>query len=141
MAAPAEIPDAYADLVTEPIVATLGTINDSGSIQLTGIWTERDGSSIWVNTNVTRVKYKNMKARPDVTLIWYDPKNPYRFVSITGKAVEFVDESDTERGQWVTSQIDGLAERYIGQTPYPFREPGEVRASIRIEPTRVLGNG
>ena len=141
MAASAEIPAGYEDLVNDPIVATLGTINDSGSIQLTGIWTERDGTSFWVNTNVERVKYKNMKARPDVTLIWYDPKNPYRFLSVTGKAVEFIDESDAERGQWVTDQIDGLAERYIATTPYPYRQPGEVRAAVRIEPYRVLANG
>jgi PPOX class probable F420-dependent enzyme len=141
VAASAEIPDAYADLVNEPVVATLGTINDSGSIQLSGVWTERDGSSIWVNTTMGRVKYKNMKARPEVSLIWYDPKKPFRYLSIAGRVVEIVDEGDAERGQWVTDQIDGLAERFVGQRPYPFREPGEVRAALRIEPYRVRANG
>jgi PPOX class probable F420-dependent enzyme len=141
MAASTEIPDAYADLVNEPVVATLGTMNDSGSIHLTGVWTQRDGSSFWVNSAKGQVKDRNMRARPDVSLIWYDPRNPYRFVSVTGRVAEVVDEDDPERGSWVTDQIDGLAERYLGQRPYPFRQDGDVRSAFRIETTRVVVNG
>jgi PPOX class probable F420-dependent enzyme len=141
MASAAEIPDAYSDLLDEPVVATLGTINNSGSIQLGGIWTERDGSSIWINSARGQVKYNNMRARPDVSLIWYDPKNAYRFVSVAGRVVEIIDEDDPERGAWVTEQIDRLSLRYTGQAPYPSRKPGEVRAAVRIEPYRVLASG
>src|SRR6478736_5194163 len=105
---PAEIPDAYADLVSETVVATIGTVNSSGSVHLTGVWTERDGTDFWVNTTTDSVKYKNMRARPDVTLIWYDPTNPYRYVSLRGRAVEFLD------GPEARDQFDRLTERYTG---------------------------
>jgi PPOX class probable F420-dependent enzyme len=141
MAATSTIPDSYFDLVDEPVVATLGTMNASGTIQLTGVWTERDGTSFWVNIVKGHVKDKNMRVRPDVSLIWYDPENPYRFVSVTGRVTEIIDEDDAERGSWVTDQIDNLAERYLGQRPYPFRRAGDVRCAFRIETTRVLVNG
>jgi PPOX class probable F420-dependent enzyme len=140
LTASAVVPDAYSDLVDGPVVATLGTINDSGSIQLTGVWTQRDGTSFWVNTVKGHVKDRNMRARPEVSLIWYDPLDSWRFVSVTGHVVEIVDEDDPERGSWVTDQIDGLAERYTGQRPYPFRRVGDVRSAFRIETTRVLVN-
>jgi PPOX class probable F420-dependent enzyme len=141
LTAPVVVPDAYSDLVDEPVVATLGTMNDSGSIQLTGVWTQRDGTSFWVNTVRGHVKDRNMRARPDVSLIWYDPKNAYRFVSVTGHVVEIVDEDDPDRGTWVTQQIDDLCERYTGERPYASRQEGDVRVAFRIETTRVLVNG
>ena len=94
---PAEIPDAYADLVDDTVVATIGTINTSGSVHLTGVRTERDGTDFWISTTTDSVKHKNLRARPDVTLIWYDPKNPYRYVSVRGRAVAFVEAADPER--------------------------------------------
>ena len=94
---PAEIPDAYADLVDDTVVATIGTINTSGSVHLTGVRTERDGTDFWISTTTDSVKHKNMRDRPDVTLIWYDPKNPYRYVSVRGRAVAFVEGADAAR--------------------------------------------
>ena len=137
----AEIPAAYTDLLDQPVVATLATLNASGSIQLTGVWTHRDGDAIWVNTARGRLKDKNMRARRDVSLIWYDPQNPYRFLSVRGEVAEIVEEDDPSRGAWVTAQIDDLAERYTGQRPYPLRQEGEVRVAFRISATGALVNG
>ncbi len=94
---PAEIADAYADLVDDSVVATIGTINASGSVHLTGVRTQRDGTDFWISTTTDSVKHKNLQARPDVTLIWYDPTNAYRYVSVRGRAVEFVAAAEPER--------------------------------------------
>jgi hypothetical protein len=31
-------------------------------------------------------------------------------------------------------QIDKLAKKYLGQDKYPFRQPGEQRLTVKIEP-------
>jgi len=94
---PPEIPDAYADLVSESVIATIGTINKSGTVHLTGVSTERDGTDFWVETAAGSVRHTNMRARSEVTLIWYDPQNPFRYVSLRGRAVEFLEQTDGAR--------------------------------------------
>ena len=39
------------------------------------------------------------------------------------------------------ADIDSLAQKYIGQSPYPWRSPGEQRVSFLVEPTHVFGMG
>ena len=51
-----------------------------------------------------------------------------------------VDDENLERsgieGDEAENQIDDLAEKYIGQRPYPWRQ-GETRVKVVIEPVRV----
>ena len=44
---------------------------------------------------------------------------------------------DSYTGDEAEADIDSLAEKYIGQTPYPWRKPGEQRITFVIEPTHV----
>jgi hypothetical protein len=37
--------------------------------------------------------------------------------------------------------IDSLAQKYLGQSKYPYRQPGEVRVLYKIEPERFSSNG
>ena len=37
--------------------------------------------------------------------------------------------------------IDMLAQKYIGQSPYPWRREGEQRVTFLIEPSHVLEMG
>ena len=34
----------------------------------------------------------------------------------------------------VTGHIDDIGQAYVGQRPYPFRQPGEIRTMFGIEP-------
>ena len=37
--------------------------------------------------------------------------------------------------------VDRIAQKYIGQSPYPWRSPGEQRVSFLVEPTHIFGMG
>jgi hypothetical protein len=51
-------------------------------------------------------------------------------VDVIGRVVDMIVGEEAE------NQIDDLAEKYIGQRPYPWRR-GETRVKVVIEPIRV----
>ena len=59
----------------------------------------------------------------------------YHSVSIQGRVV------DTITGDQAEKDIDDLAQKYIGQSPYPWRAPGEQRVTYVIEPAHVHAMG
>jgi hypothetical protein len=48
---------------------------------------------------------------------------------------------DSITGDQAEKDIDDLAQKYIGQTPYPWRQPGEQRVTFVIEPEHVHSMG
>jgi PPOX class probable F420-dependent enzyme len=133
------IPETHRMLLTGPITATLATINRSGTVQLTPVWVGSDDTHVLLNTAKGRVKDRNMRERPDVTLLFMNPENPYHWMSIRGVIEEAIDEDDPERGHLVTEDIDNAAELYVNQRPYPFRDPvnPDVRVLFRVRPVKV----
>lgn len=135
------IPPEFDDLVGPPRVAVLATTNRDGSVQVTPVWATRDGDRLIVGSAKGRLKDRNMRERPQVALAFLDPANPYRYVSVSG-TVEFVrDEDDPENGAEVTAHIDAAAQAYVGQSPYPFRSPGEIRTMFGVKPLHVHSYG
>ena len=126
----ATIPDTHKDLFQKKAFAHLGTINADGTPQVTPVWVDFDGSHIRFNTAKGRVKDKNLRRNPKVALAIMDPDNPYRYVRVSGRVVEV-----TEQG--ADQHIDALAQKYLGQDRYPFRQPGEVRVTYKILPEKV----
>jgi hypothetical protein len=61
-------------------------------------------------------------------------ENPYEYVEIRGRVAERTREGADE-------QIDELAKKYLDQDTYPFRQPGEVRLLITVEPQHVRHYG
>ena len=89
-----------------------------------------------------RIKDRNLRARPDLTLLLLNPENPYHWLSIEGTVVEVVDEDDAARGHLATDSIDALAQVYLNTSPYPFRDPkGEVRVRYKVRPTKIMTFG
>jgi len=88
------------------------------------------------------VKDRNMRARPDVAILCVNPENPYHWVTINGRVVETIEETDSVKGRQATENVNEMARRYINTTPYPLRDPrGEVRVLFKIEPTYVMTFG
>ena len=110
----------------------LATINEDGSATSTPVWVDVDRGQVIVNTAIGRLKERNVRRDPRVALSMTDFENPYDWAEIRGRVVEFVE------GEPVEATIDALAKKYIDQDRYPFRQPGERRVTMRIEPTRVL---
>ena len=126
-----EIPETYQDLLTGPVYVQLASFMINGSIQLHPVWCGYDGIHVLINSAKGRVKDKNMRANPNVTVLAVDPENPFRWLEVRGKVVDI-----SEQG--ADKHIDQLSELYLQQRPYPFREAGEVRVIYRIKPQRVI---
>lgn len=125
-------------LLDEPVYATVATLRKSGPPHVTVVWTNRDDSHIYINSSKGRIKDRNLRARPEITIHLSSPTNSYHWMSVEGKVVEIVDEEDPERTAEVTAHIDDLGEFYVNKRPYPNRFPGEVRVMYKIEPDRIV---
>jgi hypothetical protein len=89
---------------------------------------------IFINTAVGRIKDRNMRSRPQVTLCIQDPSNAYRYLQIRGRVVEFTTDGADEH-------IDALTLKYRGIPKYPSRQPGEQRVKYKIEVDKVDAHG
>lgn len=126
----ANIPENYLDLFKKRAFANLGTLMPDGSPQVTPVWVDLEGGRLVVNSAKGRVKDRNMRRDPRVSLAIVDPENPYRFLEVRGRVVEI-----SEQG--ADAHIDKMAKKYLGQEKYPYRTAGEVRVRYLIEPQRV----
>lgn len=129
------ISDAFMDLITRPIVASLGTTMADGTPQVTPVWFSYVDGLFYVNAAAGRIKDRNIKARPYVALMIVDTTQPYRYVAIRGPVIDI---SDGDIGQ---THINELSFRYTGNKTYQFAAPGEVRVRYTIQPAHISTNG
>lgn len=109
----------------------VATVNPDGSPQVTTMWIHMREGRILINTALGRKKPRNLERSGRVALSWSDPENPYHSASIQGRVVE------SYVGDQAEADIDFLSGKYMGQTPYPWRGPGEQRITYLIEPVHV----
>jgi PPOX class probable F420-dependent enzyme len=128
------IPEKYADLFEKQAFGNLGTLMKDGSPQVTPVWVDYDGKHVRFNSAKGRVKDINVRRDPRVSISLQDPANPYRYLEIRGRVVE-ITEKDAD------DHINKLSQKYLGKPVYPFRQPGEVRVTYKIEPLKVSSMG
>jgi PPOX class probable F420-dependent enzyme len=134
---PAQIPEAYHDLLTGPYYAALTTLMPDGQPQTTVIWCDFDGEQVLITTMRGFRKEKNMRIDPRVTLLVYDLRHTSRYLEVRGRVSEIGEEG-------ALAFLDHLSEVYVGRTPY-FGEvvPAELEASeipvlCKIAPLHVV---
>jgi PPOX class probable F420-dependent enzyme len=113
--------------------ANVATLRPDGSVQVAPVWVDVDGGRAVVNSARGRAWPTNLERDPRVTLSVQNMENPYEYVEIRGRVVEQTTDGADEH-------IDSLAKKYLGQDEYPYRQPGEQRVIIRIEPEHVFVN-
>lgn len=129
-------------LLDGAVTATMATINANGTPQLTPVWVNHDGTHLNLNSVRGRLKDRNLRARPNVSIMLVNNDNPYHWITVEGAVVEIIDEDNAENGQQATDNIDDLAELYLGQRPYPLRDPnGEIRVLYKVAINRILTFG
>ena len=126
-----DLPDKIRKAIEGPQFWALATTNPDGSPQVSTVWVKSKDGNILVNSALGRKKPRNLEHEPRVALSWVDPENGYHTASIQGRVVE------TYTGDEAEADIDSLAQKYLGQSPYPWRKEGEQRVSFVIEPTHV----
>jgi PPOX class probable F420-dependent enzyme len=124
----------YLDLFQKKAFAHLATLMPDGRPQVTPVWCDFDGTYVRINSAKGRVKDRNMRRDPRVTLSLQDPENPYRYIQVHGRVVEMTEEG-------ADRHIDSLAKKYLGVDTYPYRQPGEVRVLYKIAPERTSSMG
>jgi PPOX class probable F420-dependent enzyme len=130
------IPASHLDLIKDEkrAFAYLATILKDGTPQVTPVWFNSDGPHILINSAQGRLKDRNMRARPSVSLCIADPANPYRYLQVRGKVVAFTTEG-------ADAHINALNMKYHGTPNSKKNRPDEVRVSYTIEPEKVDAHG
>ena len=126
-----DIPEKFADLLGDQTkaFASVATVLKDGSPQVTPVWFDTAGDRIRVNTATGRVKSRTLQEGRKVALAIMDPANPYRYMQIRGKVTKATKDG-------ADAHIDKLSHKYLGKD-YPFRQPGEDRILVEIEPESV----
>lgn len=120
------IPEDLKDLLERPIVVILVTLMPDYQPQATPVWFNYDGEHILVNSAKGRQKDKNMRERPQVTVVAVDPDDPYRYIEVRGRV-----ETITEEGG--LDHINSLCKRYTGRDDFYQNQP-----ELRERETRVI---
>jgi PPOX class probable F420-dependent enzyme len=132
----------FRGLLDKPVTASVATVSEDGRAQLTPNWCTYDGTYLYLNSVRGRLKDRNIRARPDVTVMLMNPENPYHWMTIYGVVEQIIEEDDPQQGHLATESIDGLASKYLGTSPYPLRDPqGEVRVLYKVRPVQIVTFG
>jgi PPOX class probable F420-dependent enzyme len=122
-----DFPASHADLL-EGQVATLATIGADGLPQLTEVWFVYDEGELRFSLNRTRIKTKNLLARPECGVVLLDLSNPYRYLSVRGHASVEPDDD--------YSFADRVGAKY-GADLRANDNPGETRVVVTVVPAGV----
>lgn len=108
----------------------ISTKRPDGTIHAAPAWIDlQDGRPV-LNSAKGRAWPTNLERDPNVTLTVQNLENPYEYVTIRGRVAEQSSEGADEH-------IDALAKKYLDQDTYPYRQPGEERIILRIDPEHV----
>jgi PPOX class probable F420-dependent enzyme len=132
----AELPESVRKAIEAANFWHVSTVNPDGSPQSSTVWVDLRGDRILINSALGRKKVRNLEHDPRVAMSWHTHEGGgYHSAGIQGRVVE------TYTGDRAEKDIDDLAQKYINQSPYPWRSPGEQRVSYLVEPAHVFEMG
>ena len=111
--------------------AVLATINPDGSPQTSVMWVGRDGNDPLFSTVEGRVKHRNMRRDPRVSVTVIDSSDPERYAELRGRVSMTADV-----GRRLDTQ---LSWKYDGHDPGEDR-PGAVRVVVRMVVEKATGH-
>ena len=120
-------PDSHKEFLDFP-VASLTTIGADGFPQSTLVWFLHDEGELKISLNKTRLKTKNLRTRPQVSLLIPDFNDSMKYLEVRGTAKM---EDDTDKS---------FAQRSVpstAQTLRPMTAPGDERVVVTIEPENI----
>lgn len=123
-----DFPASHRDLL-DSHVASLATVRADGFPQITEVWFLHHSGELRLSLNTSRLKTRNLLARPQCSLLLLDLANPDRYLEVRGVARIEPD------GDYAFADV--LAAKYGGVDLRALDKPGEKRAAITIEPVNV----
>jgi PPOX class probable F420-dependent enzyme len=127
------LPQSVKKILQDKAYGHVVTLGADAKPQVTMVWVDVDGDEVVFNTAEGRLKPKNLRRDPRITISVQDRNDPQSYMVVHGKA------SVTEAG--ADEHIDKLAKRFLGAEKYPFRRPGEKRLVVRVKVDRIGGYG
>jgi PPOX class probable F420-dependent enzyme len=112
----------------------VASLRADGTVHGVPVWVDvQDGRPV-VNSAEGRSWVRNLERDPHVTLTVQNLENPYEYLEVRGRVAE-----QTREG--ADQHINSLAKKYLDVEEYPYRQPGEQRVIIRVEPDYVKVSG
>ena len=122
--------DAALALLDGKNYAVLATVNPDGSPQTSVMWVGRDGNDVLFSTVEGRMKHRNMRRDPRVSVTVIDSANPENYVELRGRV-----SMTPDVGRRFDTQ---LSWKYDGKDPGEDR-PGAVRVVVRMVVEKAAG--
>jgi len=134
----------YRQLMDEPVTAVVAVTGGDGRPNLTPMWFDYEGNTVFVNVAEHRRKTNWIRKHPHLTILLLNPKNPYHWMSLRVSVAREIHEDDPESGARVTQQLDKIWTKYTGnEPPYGLRDPSlherRVLFECRIERIATFG--
>jgi PPOX class probable F420-dependent enzyme len=122
------LPDEVLELLEQPVFVFVATTLPSGQPHNTPVWiTVVDGRPLF-NTAVGRVKERNLRRDPRLSLSFLTPEDPEEYVELRGTAEFSLDGAD--------DMIDALSRKYVG-TDFAHHSPSQQRINVFVDVDRV----
>jgi len=129
----AKLTEQQREFLANPFVGTVTTLRSDGSPHNTVVWVDVEDDAVFFNTAEGRAKPKHLRRDSRVAVTVVDPQNPFKWISVTGRAELTHEDAD--------AQIDRLAKKYIDKDVYPWHNPEEQRVKVRISPELIDATG
>ena len=126
-------PEQLAKITKPPVLGILTTVNPDGSPQATPLWYYYDGEYFNITAYPHRVKVRNIRRDPRVTLVVVDTAN-YGDPLIVSGAAEIVEEGAAEATERVAIRYEG---EHAGRESAARLNARGQRVIIRITPERI----
>ena len=114
----ATVPEQLRDLFDEPALAHVSYLNRKGQIVTYPMWADFDGEHILISSPVESRKSKSFRERKQVSVSIVSTKNPWHWVSVSGRIVDIQPDQDL-------AFIDRMSRKYVGSA-YQRRTPREI---------------
>jgi PPOX class probable F420-dependent enzyme len=124
------IPETVRDVFDEPALGHVSYLNRKGQLVTFPMWVDFDGHHVLTSSPVGSRKGKAMRERPEVAVSIVSPKNPWHWLSVSGRVIDIRPDESLEF-------IDRMARKYTG-SEYQRRSPREI---FTIEVQRVSSSG
>jgi PPOX class probable F420-dependent enzyme len=123
-----DFPDSHKDLL-DAQTAALATVGADGTPQTTLVWFLHDGGELKLSLSDARRKTKNLKSRPQASLLILDPATPFRYLEVRGRIR--IDPDDDY------GFADRVGAKYGGADLREHDGPGDKRVVVTLEPSNV----
>lgn len=125
------IPDGVLDLFDEPALAHVSYLKRTGQIVSFPMWADYDGEHVLISSPVGSRKGKSFRQRDQVSVQIVSNKNPWHWLSLSGRVVGFRPDENLEF-------IDRMSRKYTGRG-YQRRTPREI-FTIAVDRVSSSGN-